>query len=771
MDNMDTYISVILPLKLAWEPCYRASEQVRAGDRVQVRFSGKIYSGVVSGVDVHPDVAPGRIQPIVAVERGLRTVTDGELALWRFVSEYYLCTIGEVYKAAYPSGKIDGEIVRARAAERAWAALEKKISVLSARRDRLSARLARKCDLLQRARKDSVKEALDRDIAALRAEVSAAESALEALSGGRADGDTLGADAGEPAAETFSLSAAQSEAASRIKGFFSQGKPVLLHGATGSGKTEIYMSLAGETLSRGRNVLYLVPEIAVSRQLEDRLRRVFGRRLLAFHSGETPGARRAIAEAVASGPYVVIGTRSSLFLPHHDLGLIIVDEEQDTSYKQDAPAPRYNGRDTAFVLARLSGADLLLGTATPSLESLYNCHTGRMCKVVLNQRYFGAVTSEVEIVDTIAERKKRGMTGDFSFKLVERIREALADGGQVLLLRARRAYSPAVQCSECGDIPRCPHCNVPLSLHKDTDQLMCHYCGWRVRFDGHCGKCGGALLPLGSGTQKIEEEAAGLFPEAKIARLDSDTAANRGTISKVISEFAKGEVNILVGTQIITKGFDFGGISLVAVLQADSLLGQQDFRADERAFQILEQFRGRGGRRGKRSRLVIQTSRPDHPVYKMLAGGDAACGQRSAEDMSEAMLGERCAFDYPPFTRMIKVIVKDSNEGRLDVLSAALASSLASLCGAPMSGTGGETLVGSGSAPVDAGGGGAQAAVLGPYRPAVDKVSDLFVRHIRINLRKDSALPQRKRLIAGCVERFEKERAYTGHIVLDVDPC
>lgn len=753
--NMDTYISVILPLKLAWTPCYRVSERVGAGDRVSVRFSGKTYSGVVSEVGVHPEVASDKIQSIIAVERGLPPVTRGELELWKFVSEYYLCTIGEVYKAAYPAGKIDGEMVSARVAERAELVLKKKISVLSAKKDRLSARLARKHDLLSRARKDSVKETLEKDIAVLTSAVSEAESALAALSDGRAADDALSVNAAEPAAETFALSAAQSEAASRIKEFFAQGKPVLLHGVTGSGKTEVYMSLAQEAVARGKNVLYLVPEIAVSRQIEDRLRKVFGQRLLAFHSKETSGARRAIASSVRSGAYVVIGTRSSLFLPHHDLGLIIVDEEQDTSYKQDAPAPRYNGRDTAFVLARLSGADLLLGTATPSLESLYNCHIGRMAKVVLNQRYFGTVTPEVEIIDTIAERKKRGMTGNFSFKLVERIRKALSDGGQVLLLRARRAYSPAVQCSECGDIPKCPHCNVTLSLHKDTNQLMCHYCGWRVRFDGRCGKCDGVLQPLGSGTQKIEEEAAGLFPEAKIARLDSDSAANPGTVSKVINEFARGEVNILVGTQIITKGFDFGGISLVAVLQADSLLGQQDFRADERALQILEQFRGRGGRRGGRSCLVIQTSRPDHPVYKMLVDDDAADGRCRSADMSEAMLGERFAFDYPPFSRMIKVIVKDANESRLNTLSSALASYLSALCGA---------------ASMPSAGGGAPVVILGPYRPAVDKVSDRFVRHIRISLKKDSALSGRKRLIAECVEKFEKERAYSGHIVLDVDP-
>ena len=296
-----------------------------------------------------------------------------------------------------------------------------------------------------------------------------------------------------------------------------------------------------------------------------------------------------------------------MFLPHHDLGLIVVDEEHDTSYKQDAPAPRYNGRDTALMLARIMGAEVLLGTATPSLESLYNCRSGRMDKVDLNCRYFGSADADVEIVDTRAERRKHGMSGNFSFKLIAHINDALAHGGQVLILRGRRAYSPAVQCSACGDIPRCPHCNVPLSWHRQEGILLCHYCGWREPYTGKCRKCGGDLEPLGSGTQRIEEEASALFPDARVARLDGDTAMEAGREEEIIRDFAKRSIDILIGTQILAKGFDFDGLSLVAVIQADSLLGQQDFRADERAVQLLEQFRGRSGRRGDKGLLVIQT--------------------------------------------------------------------------------------------------------------------------------------------------------------------
>ena len=755
---MDRYVSVILPLKLAWEPCYRAGQDVKTGDRVKVRFSGKVYSGVVSAVDVKTDVNPEKVQDIVEIERGLRPVTEGELELWRFVSEYYLCTVGEVYRAAYPAGKIGSEMASAKVAQRAELAREREKSALASKIERLSARLDRKRELLSKARKESVKETLRKDIGSLSVELGKARSMLAELTEDQ-NPETAGLAAAESLpALNFTLSVAQQKAADRVKECFSEGKPVLLQGVTGSGKTEIYMSLARETFSKGRNVLYLVPEIAVSRQLEDRLRSVFGRYLLAFHSKETLSARQAVASAVHSGPYVVIGTRSSLFLPHHDLGLVIVDEEQDTSYKQDAPAPRYNGRDTAFMLARLSGADILLGTATPSLESLYNCHTGRMKKVVLTERYFGSADSDVEIIDTIAERKKKGMSGDFSFKLAERIRETLASGGQVLLLRARRAYSPAVQCSECGDIPRCPHCNVPLSWHKTTGTLMCHYCGWRVPYDGKCAGCGGEMAALGAGTQKIEEEAAALFPEARIARLDSDVAMNAGRELSVIRDFAKGNIDILVGTQIITKGFDFGGISLVAVLQADSLLGQQDFRADEKAFQLLEQFRGRSGRRGRKGLFVIQTSKPDHPVYRMIAGSDEeGTDPESLETISESMLNERFSFGYPPFSRMVRVILKDSDELRLNAMSSALASALMSSYG-----LGGNGFIGNPDASV---------TVLGPYAPAIDRISDQYVRHIRVSLKKDTALTRNKKLLAAVVAEFEKARAYSGHIALDVDPA
>ena len=574
MPDLDKiYVSVILPLRLEWEPVYRVPEEiagsgsVNVGDRVTVRFAARLYSGVVSAVNVTPAAHIKKVFPIVSLDKNLDPVSVNELKLWRFVADYYLCSVGEVFKAAYPALKINLQESRARAAERRQRSIDKKKEALKARRERLEASLEQRLARAEAETGPKAKERLEASVQQLRERIAAL---IEAVSSLESVGTQVEADVEAPASSGFSLSAAQKEALTSIRDGFSSGKPVLLDGVTGSGKTEIYISLALDAISKGRNVLYMVPEIAVSRQLEERLNRIFGDMLLTFHSKESSASRVNVAEAMKSRQYVVLGTRSSIFLPHHDLGVVIVDEEHDSSYKQDAPAPRYNGRDTALMLAKLNRADVVLGSATPSLESLYNCKTGKMAYVRLSERYFGAEDSDVEIIDTIAERRKRGMKGSFSYKLIERINEVLADGGQILLLRARRAYSPAVQCVSCGDIPRCPHCNVPLSYHRQEGVLMCHYCGWRTPFDAKCGKCGGALEPVGAGTQKIEEEAAALFPSARIARLDSDTASAAGRENEIIREFSRKKIDILVGTQIIAKGFDFDGLSMVAVIGADS---------------------------------------------------------------------------------------------------------------------------------------------------------------------------------------------------------
>lgn len=804
------FIQVILPLRLEWEPFYyqeielsesagdasglfpvtstgsvteRDKEQVRVGDRVRVNFAGKEYVGVVSMADAGKQAEEmgivDKVKPILGMAEGLEPVTKEEIELWRQIAEYYLCTVGEVYKAAYPAQKVEKEVVQARQEALKVEREEKNRTKIADKIKRLEERAEKKAELAAKARKSksrerylAEKEMLEGEIGLLVRELTSMVGELCRTTGsvtGYGDSVTYHQDEepiGGPIIETsegtekeISLSAAQEEAYSKIKEIFAKGKPALLHGVTGSGKTEIYLKLAQETLAMGKNVLYLVPEIALSRQLEDRISETFPE-LLVFHSGETMSRKREVAtvlrhagEPAEGKGYVVLGTRSAIFLPHKNLGLVIVDEEHDTSYKQDSPAPRYNGRETAIMMAKIFGANVILGSATPSLESLYNCSVGRYGLVTLNKRFYDAADSDIEIIDTIAERRKNGMIGNFSRKLIEHIGKCLGEHRQVLILRERRAYSPIVQCQECGDIPKCRCCNVSLSLHRRADgseRLVCHYCGRVYEYTGKCHKCGGELKPLGSGTQKIEEEASKLFPNARIARLDSDTAQSRKYETDTIRKFSNGEIDILIGTRMVAKGFDFSGLSLVAVLQADSILGQEDYRADERGLQLLEQFRGRCGRRGEKGLFVIQTSQPEHPVYQSIDG------KLDENGTMARFLGERKLFGYPPYSRVIGVVIKDYNQARVDLLSRDLGEYLRGALAVKVS-----------FAP------GVQNGpnVIGPYSPAIDKISNQNIRQIRVLLPKDRSLARNKETLAAAVERFEKEKKYSGHIALDVDPA
>lgn len=761
----------------------RDKEQVRVGDRVRVNFAGKEYVGVVSMADAGKQAEEmgivDKVKPILGMAEGLEPVTKEEIELWRQIAEYYLCTVGEVYKAAYPAQKVEKEVVQARQEALKVEREEKNRTKIADKIKRLEERAEKKAELAAKARKSesrerylAEKEMLEGEIGLLVRELTSTVGELCRTTGsvtGYGDSVTYHQDeepiggsiieTSEGTEKEISLSAAQEEAYSKIKEIFAKGKPALLHGVTGSGKTEIYLKLAQETLAMGKNVLYLVPEIALSRQLEDRISETFPE-LLVFHSGETMSRKREVAtvlrhagEPAEGKGYVVLGTRSAIFLPHKNLGLVIVDEEHDTSYKQDSPAPRYNGRETAIMMAKIFGANVILGSATPSLESLYNCSVGRYGLVTLNKRFYDAADSDIEIIDTIAERRKNGMIGNFSRKLIEHIGKCLGEYRQVLILRERRAYSPIVQCQECGEIPKCRCCNVSLSLHRRADgseRLVCHYCGRVYEYTGKCHKCGGVLKPLGSGTQKIEEEASKLFPNARIARLDSDTAQSRKYETDTIRKFSNGEIDILIGTRMVAKGFDFSGLSLVAVLQADSILGQEDYRADERGLQLLEQFRGRCGRRGEKGLFVIQTSQPEHPVYQSIDG------KLDENGTMARFLGERKLFGYPPYSRVIGVVIKDYNQARVDLLSRDLGEYLRGVLAVKVS-----------FAP------GVQNGpnVIGPYSPAIDKISNQNIRQIRVLLPKDRSLARNKETLAAAVERFEKEKKYSGHIALDVDPA
>ena len=778
MQDLDRQlISVIIPVKLEWEPVYFVpqGQTVDAGQRVNLTFAGKKYVGVVSDAHAKSSLSPTKILEIDSINHSLSKISSSEIEFWRDLAAYYLCTVGEVYKAAYPQLKINKEEILAKIAAKE------------------AARKAAKANAPKEIKKGKRSKVEVQPYTVANApELTEAQETAKQSYANTPELNEAQETAKQSYANTPELTEAQETAKREIEDAFSKGRTVLLDGVTGSGKTEIYISLAMNTLAQGRNVLYLVPEIALSRQLEERLRQYFGDSLLLFHSSETITKRVAVSESVRNcgndgsndsnnngsdmlmsamgindgskdinaygnskkSGYIVLGTRSSLFLPHRDLGLIIVDEEQDNSYKQDSPAPRYNGRDSAALLAKIHKANLLLGSATPSLESIFNCAYGRYTRVFLSERYHGGKDAVTEIIDTKAERTKRGMIGSISIKLASAISDCLKDGGQAIVLRARKSYSTFLQCKKCGEIVQCPHCNVSLVYSKVKERMICYHCGFSMPYTGKCLKdgCNGELAALGTGTEKIEEELRNLFKDKKIERLDSDIVSPAEQ-KRIIKEFSKGEIDILVGTQMVSKGFDFKNLNLVALIQADGLMGVADFRADEKALQLLEQFRGRCGRRDKPGRLIIQTACPDHPIYRSLS---TAAERNSYEN---GLMEERKEFAFPPFSRVINVNIKDKDERRIERMSTNL--------GLVLRGEGafdGETA----SHGVICRNG--QINITGPITPAVSKISDEHIRTIRVTLPKDRRLVQRKAALKAIVLKFGENNSYSDHINIDVDP-
>lgn len=625
----ERFIRVILPLKLAWEPCYRISEEVRTGLRVNVTFAGRKYTAVISAVDVTPDVDPGRIIPVNAVERHLEPIGEKELALWRFLADYYLCTIGEVYKMAYPAVKTAGETVRARAEERRELLLARTEELYRKRLRSLEERLAGKEEALSRRHNAKVTAELEAGRDRIKAGIEELRGKLEALQmieKDKPEDDFIRQERNAIPDGSKDLQAESKE----VLDAFKEGRTVLLQG--GNARVAMLLEAARRTLAEGKDALMLVPEIALSRQLQATLRAAFGEALLVFHSAETAGNRRETATALRRNdrPRIVLGTRSAVFLPFKSLGLVIVEEEHDTAYKQDG-TPRYSARDTAVMLGSIHGAHVLLSSPTPSLESLYNCLIGRyrMVRTPLEE-------GGLEIVDTSVEARKRGMVGDLSRILIARIGETLAQGGRVLVLR-------------------------PWGPFED-----------------------------------LQEQFEGLFP---------------------------GQEGIGLATVHEARRMDLSDISLLALLNADILMDRNDFRADEKVMQTLEQFRGR-----LQGRMLVQTRQGGHPVW--LQDGDYAL----------RLLEERKAFRLPPYTRMVDVIVRDGNAGRLAKLSARLAEALRAF------------------------------APDGPFAPSRGREPAEDLRIIRILLPRDRRLPESKRKIADAIGDFEKSYKYTGHITLDVDP-
>ena len=718
MVSGNLFVSVILPVKFKEEVLYllpdsflhynsptAATEnaaggcKVAPGTRVRVHFGKREMIGVVRGfryadrgeVPLERLGKPLEYKEIDGVVE-LPAIKREQLEFWQLLADYYLCTVGEVYKAAYPALAVRQESVKSRKSPELF---------------------------------------LER--------ISFSPEGISQHADGhheqhRADGHS--APLGTEPQLLPMLSQRQQGAFDEIRAHFGAGKrPVLLHGATGSGKTEIYVKLAQEVLAKGKNVLFMVPEIALSKELESRLKGYFGERLLLFHSKVTAAQKHfvhsVVLQAGGNSPVVVLGTRSSLFLPFAQLGLVIVDEEHDPSYKQSDPAPRYNARDAAVLLASIYGAHLIMGSATPSFESLYNVSIKKYARVMLPFRYFGAPAPDVEIIDTIKARRGGEMKGSFSQKLINALKENMEQGGQALVFRNRRSYSPMVQCDNCGQIPKCPHCNVSLSYHRYNNTLRCHYCDYTSLFSSRCPQCSsGELVARGAGTERVEEELRELLPLARIERFDADVAESKREEERIIGSFAKGEIDILVGTQMLSKGFDFEKLSLVALLQADTVLGMEDFRADERALQLFTQLIGRSGRRGIRGKMLIQSAQKNHPIFKIFK-------LDTLFPDSSALLDERREFRFAPYVRMVKITLRHRTMEELERLTAAVAAIQVPCL-----------------------------EITGPFVPGLERLRGEWQRAFYVKFARDSRLSHNKRVL---MERLEALNA-PNSIVVDVDP-
>ncbi len=700
--------------------------KVAPGTRVRVHFGKREMIGVVRGfryadrgeVPLERLGKPLEYKEIDGVVE-LPAIKREQLEFWQVLADYYLCTVGEVYKAAYPALAVRQESVKSR-----------KSPVLFLERISFSP-----LGISQRADGQMGQQHTDGQTGQQCADGQTGRQHAEGHPEQQhADGHS--APLGTEPQLLPMLSQRQQGAFDEIRAHFGSGKrPVLLHGATGSGKTEIYVKLAQEVLAKGKNVLFMVPEIALSKELESRLKGYFGERLLLFHSKVTAAQKHfvhsVVLQAGGNSPVVVLGTRSSLFLPFAQLGLVIVDEEHDPSYKQSDPAPRYNARDAAVLLASIYGAHLIMGSATPSFESLYNVSIKKYARVMLPFRYFGAPAPDVEIIDTIKARRVGEMKGSFSQKLINALKENMEQGGQSLVFRNRRSYSPMVQCDNCGQIPKCPHCNVSLSYHRYNNTLRCHYCDYTSLFSSRCPQCSsGELVARGAGTERVEEELRELLPLARIERFDADVAESKREEERIISSFAKGEIDILVGTQMLSKGFDFEKLSLVALLQADTVLGMEDFRADERALQLFTQLIGRSGRRGIRGKMLIQSAQKNHPIFNIFK-------LDTLFPDSSALLDERREFRFAPYVRMVKITLRHRTMEELERLTAAVAAIQVPCL-----------------------------EITGPFVPGLERLRGEWQRAFYVKFARDSRLSHNKRVL---MERLEALNA-PNSIVVDVDP-
>lgn len=754
------YVDVILPLPLEGTFTYSVPEpmvaQVRMGVRVLVPL-GRSKTYTAMAVRLHSEKPEFETRPIIQVIDAEPVLIEQQLRLWQWISTYYMSPIGDVFKAALPAGLKAEENYRPKTV--------RCVTLPANLRSEQSLHMA--LTILKRALKqhqtfstylelshwseidgetppahiaeiacDELQNAANASDAVLRQLIQRNFLELYHREVGRLN------TTGEYHPERIQpLSPAQQAAEDSIQKQFNEKNVVLLHGVTSSGKTEIYIHLIKKAIDEGKQVLYLLPEIALTVQMTRRLQNVFGSRLGIYHSKYSDAERVEIwKKQLSSEPYdVILGARSAVFLPFTRLGFVIVDEEHETSFKQQDPAPRYHARSTAIMLARMyEGAKVLLGTATPSMESYHNACTGKYGYVQLTTRYKDVAMPEIRVVDTKDLYHRKMMRGAFSPDLLEAMRTALRNKKQVLLFQNRRGFAPMVECKVCGWVPKCKNCDVSLTYHRSMNLLTCHYCGYTYPVPKQCPNCESTeLLGRGYGTEKIEDRVRELFPEARIARMDLDTTRSAGAYGRIIDDFSCGRTDILIGTQMITKGLDFSGVTVVGILNADTMLNYPDFRAYEQAFQMLSQVSGRAGRRDERGLVILQTKSADLPVIQQVVAGDF---QTFARDLLE----ERSMFRYPPFYHLVYVYLRHRNEQLVDSAAIEMASRLR-------------------QAFAD--------RVLGPDKPAVARVKTESIRKIVIKLEQGINLPLARQCMAEARTQLLQDKRYAAMTVFfDLDP-
>ncbi len=747
---MAKFAEVILPLPLPTTYTYSIPQElqgrVEAGCRVSVPLgSKKHYTAMVAST--HDNEPQGcTVRPIDELLDEAPIMLPTQMQLWAWISRYYLSAMGDIYKAAVPQG-LKGEF-KPRTEQRTrltkYYNNEKAINLVlqslsrAPRQKRLLSTYLEMSQALSATPQEVSKHKL--------LETAQVQPGIykELVDKGFIESYEVEigrlATNSEPIAPLNKLNNAQERALHEINNSFAQKGVTLLHGVTSAGKTEIYIHLIAQALERGEQVLYLLPEIALTKQIIERLRRVFGNKIGLYHSKFSDAERVEIwKKQLSDTPYeIILGVRSSLFLPFKNLGLVIVDEEHENSYKQQEPAPRYNARNAAIVLASFFGAKTLLGTATPSIESYYNATTGKYGLVSLTTRHREVKLPRITVVDTADMSRRKCMVGPFSDPLVEAMSKALKEKRQVILFQNRRGYSPLLECKTCGWVPKCKHCDVSLTLHKNAGKLSCHYCGYTIPAPKYCPNCEeNNFVHLGYGTEKIEDDLQNLFPEARIARMDLDTTRTRTAYENIISTFQEGKTDILIGTQMVSKGLDFDNVAVVGIINADTLLNYPDFRATERAFQLMAQVAGRAGRKNGEGEVFLQTKIPDSPVIPQIV-------ENNFLQFYNTQLQERMMFHYPPFYRLIYIYVKHRDIKVLDEFSELLAQHLRQIF---------------------------EERILGPELPPVARVKQLYIRKMVLKIENNLSQYKVNEALLKIQQLFTQNKRYRSVIMFyDVDP-